>query len=607
MRSELDALNAPFATECKSLLLVAGALSKRHHCLITRNGDIVAQQRKRISGAYSAELKLSAVLEYVRDPKRKELICQEKGISELLLEQWYQEFVQRAGRVFPSSELPVAPRRKRRKSHPVEDRGRDDSSPWGIRLNSERACYRSRSTSANHPQSLGGVHPGEWNERGLIIWDRSAQKMELFPASRALKILETLRTHQEWRTEGLRIIQPWLVYDHQADGTENVAPTPRRVQEELFHLPLAASEELAEFLQGHEAFLKEMVAEDERDWEKRQEQAFSILFQARRRVEANDVDLNSRALRWCRYPELVTLVCDDPPNRGTVTLTEDGWFWQAWIERPGKMKQRNRPLLWIEEALQWIEQELHTARTQQEIRRVSSRTASDTGTVGPESQIDLTPFRIQPTDLEPREGTYRPIIELDHVPTSFETVELSFGETGRTDERYPSPSKLARELDFDSSKVRIEQLGGRYGFYEISPVATSGQKDAAVAQAQDLWNASAVAEMFKAGKVERACFGFEEIETGFCTWLGNLEHPENLWPKPESRTGYLTDLAQRETLIHALDVQGYRKYTHAPLTAFSDGQLLVLLHEWRAISKYIPERAREESRIWLAQHNKALR
>ena len=74
-----------------------------------------------------------------------------------------------------------------------------------------------------------------------------------------------------------------------------------------------------------------------------------------------------------------------------------------------------------------------------------------------------------------------------------------------------------------------------------------------------------------------------------------LEHPENPWPKPESRTEYLADLAQPETLIHALDVRGYRKYSHAPLTAFSDEQLLVLLHEWRAISKYIPELARKQS------------
>ena len=290
-----------------------------------------------------------------------------------------------------------------------------------------------------------------------------------------------------------------------------------------------------------------------------------------------------------------------------MTLTDDEWFWQACIERPRKMKQWNKPLLWIDNALTWTEQELLAARTPSEIGSTASRTASDAESPDHEPKIDLTPFQIHPAGLEPREVTYRPIIEIDHVPTTFETVELSFGGTRRTNEHYPSPSQLARELDFDSSKVRIEQLGGRYGSYEISVVATSGQKDAAVAQAQDIWNASAVAEIFKAGKVERARFGFEEIETGFCTWLGSLEHPENPWPKAESRAEYLADLAQRETLIHALDVKGYRGYAHAPLTAFSDVQLLVLLHEWRAISKCIPERAREGSRIWLAQHNKSLR
>ena len=102
--------------------------------------------------------------------------------------------------------------------------------------------------------------------------------MKRFPARRALTILETLRTNEEWRTEGLRIIQPWLANDRQANEIENHAPTARRVQEELFHLTPAASEELDEFLREHEVFLKYMAEEDERDWEKRREQAFSILF-----------------------------------------------------------------------------------------------------------------------------------------------------------------------------------------------------------------------------------------------------------------------------------------------------------------------------------------
>ncbi|MBI5302957.1 MAG: hypothetical protein HY868_12540 [Chloroflexi bacterium] len=104
--------------------------------------------------AYSAELKLSTVLEYVRNPKRKRQICQEKGISELLLDQWYQEFVQRAEQVFPDSELSIPPKTKRRRNNPAEELQRDDSSPWGFRVNSERGCYLSRSTSAQPPQWL---------------------------------------------------------------------------------------------------------------------------------------------------------------------------------------------------------------------------------------------------------------------------------------------------------------------------------------------------------------------------------------------------------------------------------------------------------------------
>ncbi len=125
----------------------------------------------------------------------------------------------------------------------------------------------------------------------------------------------------------------------------------------------------------------------------------------------------------------------------------------------------------------------------------------------------------------------------------------------------------------------------------------------AAATAQGLWDRSAVVEMFKAGKVKRARFGFEEVETKFCIWLGSLDDPEQPWRKAENRTSYLADLAQRETLIHALDVTGYRQHAQISPTTFSDHQLLVLLHKWRAISKYIPDATRKESETWLREHD----
>jgi transposase-like protein len=45
---------------------------------------------------YSPEIKLRVVLEYIRNPKRKMRIIKDNGISEELLEQWHQEFVERA-------------------------------------------------------------------------------------------------------------------------------------------------------------------------------------------------------------------------------------------------------------------------------------------------------------------------------------------------------------------------------------------------------------------------------------------------------------------------------------------------------------------------------
>ena len=45
---------------------------------------------------YSLEFKLRVVLEHIRNPKRKKRIIKDNGISEELLGQWHQEFVERA-------------------------------------------------------------------------------------------------------------------------------------------------------------------------------------------------------------------------------------------------------------------------------------------------------------------------------------------------------------------------------------------------------------------------------------------------------------------------------------------------------------------------------
>ena len=64
------------------------------------------------------------------------------------------------------------------------------------------------------------------------------------------------------------------------------------------------------------------------------------------------------------YPP--ALVCDVPPDRGTITLSEDGFWWRPVIERPGRMKYDYEHFLRLEEALAWVEQKIPELRAQDE-------------------------------------------------------------------------------------------------------------------------------------------------------------------------------------------------------------------------------------------------
>lgn len=121
-------------------------------------------------------------------------------------------------------------------------------------------------------------------------------------------------------------------------------------------------------------------------------------------------------------------------------------------------------------------------------------------------------------------------------------------------------------------------------------------------QAQQIWDRSAIVQQYHLKKIEGARYGFEEVETGYCTWLGALENPEDPWPRSRTREEYLQECALEETVIHALDVDRLRAHLHFSKDLFSDEEVLSILHHRRARSQYMPMAAREESKQWLMEH-----
>ncbi len=58
----------------------------------------------------------------------------------------------------------------------------------------------------------------------------------------------------------------------------------------------------------------------------------------------------------------------------------------------------------------------------------------------------------------------------------------------------------------------------------------------------------------------------------------------------------------REPLSFALDVNDYLDFLGVSTEFMDDERLLEFMYENRSDSKFVPDEARKESRVWLAQH-----
>lgn len=583
------------------------------------------------SRQYTPELKLQVVLAYIRNPRSKKRIIKENGISEELLDQWHQEFLKKAGSVFGDSSPAVAPSQEQTTAEPrtgsetrPEPMVEPGSLSWGMKLNrGYRESYYAPSSSRECPSWARGFYRDEWEHKsGLVLWDDTSQKIEHLWAGQALRLLERLRQDEHWRADGFPITRIVRHYrpkqepkpkisrkkkkEAQKPSPETTQPTVEEakpeyddVEEEIIRLTLQASAELFDLLQQHEPLLNEMAQADEKRKQEAFTRVYTILFQGHHEHEAQDADLSQRTLPWVHHADTHTLVCDVPPNRGTVRLSEDRWFWEAYIERPDQIIHHSPYFFELEKALAWTEQELLSSKEdpQQEEKPV------DSGVSSTKSTIDLTPYRIDPTALEPARVTFRAVIYMERVPEQFKTMEMSFGKVMRYDEKFPSPWKLMNELQLDDSVVKFEQLTDfNFGWYFLFSTATYYEEPVARAQAQKLWDGSTVQRLYKDGKVTRARYGIEEVETGYRTWLGGLEDPKRPWQQPETRAEHMAKWAKEETIVYALDVVRLRESRRLSPEDISDEKLLSILHERRARSKHIPIEARAESERWLASH-----
>lgn len=351
-----------------------------------------------------------------------------------------------------------------------------------------------------------------------------------------------------------------------------------------------------------EAEAQALTPEQEQQRKKLINDAWSILYQSARHKQADEVDLSVYTLPWVYSSH--TWQCDVPPNRATIRLVRDGswwWWWEVCIERPDHFKHTNSSFVEPDEALKWAEQQL--IAIQNEVKEPKQKPPRLTlADFSLEKQPHLAPYWIEAQAMEPERITYRVLIELECAPCDYESMEMSFGKQFRYHEKFYTPTKLARELNIDTTQVSVKQFFDWMGLYHVTSSTSYYTESLAAEKAQQLWDKSAIVQQYNVGNVLRAQYGYSEVETGYAVMLGGCESPDYPNYRLDDRAEYMAGCALSETLIYALDVKGFQAYRGIPTKWIDDEKTLAIMHKRRAESAHIPPEARAESRQWLAAH-----
>jgi hypothetical protein len=213
------------------------------------------------------------------------------------------------------------------------------------------------------------------------------------------------------------------------------------------------------------------------------------------------------------------------------------------------------------------------------------------------------PYWIDAAQMEPQRITYKVLIDLEAKPISYKSFETICGDTYKFADRYPTPGKLANDINLDVSHFQIDQmLGENSEFFRFTSLTNYYQAVSAAEQAQKEWNQSRILQQFKTGEIVRGRFGYQEVETSFITLLGACGQTDQVWEEEKNRGEFMEWKSLRESLSNALNVNDYRDFLGMSAELISDEQLLDFMHETRSKSKFVPDEARRESRIWLAEH-----
>ncbi len=489
---------------------------------------------------------------------------------------------------------------------------------WGFRFN-EQPDYQYVAKGQKPrgcPEWLNPQQVKTWQEQGLVIWTKADTRIEVLRGHEAIRLLNELVAHDNWKSTGIAITR---------HGYEFVVELPRRgrrqqnepvpqpqttksepVYRQILQLPPEAGPDLIQILRTNEHALSEMAEQEKRHFEEAVRQFWEHMLRWSREKEQKEFDFKTCPFEWQIVGES-RWMCRSGLVEGQICLDKSEWWWHACVKRAGTVAG-SIYVQNIKEAVEWVEMEMSELTSQPEAASVTSRIRTveqiNADRVRLREKLVGGPYWIDPAAMEPSQITYQLLIELDAEPVDFKTYESICGDTLRYGERYLSPSKLAQALTLDIDHFKIDQPAGENSpWYRITSLTAYHEGTRAAAQAQEVWDRSQILQQFKAGRIERARYGYEEVETGFEIYLGACEHSEDPWWPSETRNEHMELRALGELLSVALDVKDYRDYLGVSEKSVSDERLLRIMHAARSRSKHAPDSIRRESKVWLAQHD----
>jgi hypothetical protein len=420
---------------------------------------------------------------------------------------------------------------------------------WGMRFNQHPDYQRVRKGQKLEgcPEWLESHQINTWQKQGLIIWNNIDRKIEALPGTESLKLLGELKSLDTWKSDGVSITR--LVYRVELPQTrqgKRKKGEPEKlkgedVYEEILHLPPEAGAELIELLEAKKQIISEMAERDKESSQEALRQVWDRLIAFSRKKELREFDFQGRSFEW-QHDDASRMICRYQSAEGRIWLGKDKVFWKTCVKREDHAGNSHY-FVKLADAVDWVEKEIVELANQPAVeqeRHFLSAEEKKANRLRLKEKLRNGPYWIDPQRMEPERVSYRILIDLKTKPISYKSFETICGDTYQYPDRYPTPTKLASEINLDVGHFKVEQpLGDHSDLYRITSLTTYYRESAAAEQAQKVWDQSWILRQFKSGQIIRGHFGYQEVETDYIVYLGACQEAGDPWYEEKGRTAFM--------------------------------------------------------------------